>query len=94
MSSRARSRSRRRSARRFKGETRKATRRADLVEQLRGPGDGRDVITRLPSGGEERIYISPDSKIRTVRTEMHTKKVKDVLGVARSARCFAESCAS
>lgn len=36
-------------------------------------------MARLPSGGEERIFISPDKSLKTVRTEMHTKRAKDVL---------------
>lgn len=36
-------------------------------------------MVQLPSGGTERIYISQDNKLKTVRTEMHTKKVEDVL---------------
>lgn len=64
----------------FKGETRKAARRADtFMEQLRGPGGWKDVTVQLPSGGTERIYISPDKSLKTVRTEIHTKKLKDIL---------------
>lgn len=65
----------------LKGETRKATRRADnFVEQLRGPGGWRVVAPTLPSGGAERICISPDNILRTVRTEQHANnKIKDIL---------------
>lgn len=73
----------------LKGEARKATRRADnFVEQLRGPGDSRDVKAQLPSGGTERTFISPDKNLKTARTEMHTKKAKGVLARLCPRRTF------
>lgn len=64
----------------FKGEARKVARRADdFAEQLRRPGGWRDVVVQLPSGGTERIYISPDMNVKTARIQTHTKKAKDIL---------------
>lgn len=59
----------------FKGEAFEATRRAEhFVEQPHGTGCWLDVAAHLPSGGTERIFISPDANLNTARTEMHTKK--------------------
>lgn len=37
----------------------------NLVEQLRGPGGGKDICAKLASGGAERMYIGPDKHICT-----------------------------
>lgn len=64
----------------FSGEPRKAARRVDsFLEQLRGPGGWKDVSACLPSGGSERISIGPDKNTKTVRTEVQTKKLHNVL---------------
>lgn len=62
------------------GEARRATRRADnFLEQLRGPGGWRDVTAQRPCGSTERIFLIQDTTLRTVRWEIQTKKVKDIL---------------
>lgn len=37
------------------------------------------MTAQLPSGGAERMNISPHKNLKTARTDMHAKKVKDVL---------------
>lgn len=65
---------------RFKGEQRRAARQADaFLGALRTGAGWRDIVVGTPSGGQERLYIGVDKSPQTVRREIHTKRVRDMM---------------
>lgn len=65
---------------RFKGEQRRAARQADaFLGALRDGGGWKDLVVTTPADGQERLYIGADKNPQTIRREIHTKKVADML---------------